>query len=137
MTMMAASAEFSRVAKRCGSLALRLERSHTARRCSPLGQTAIPPCVVRPEQTEGPYSVDQQINRSDIRVEPTTGVAKPGDDYVQDDIPQVVIEAGSRMKPGKPHGRVARTDFMVPPIGVSFEEAVTKLMRVQPPKRTR
>ena len=44
-----------------------------------LGQTAIPGCVVRPEQTEGPYFVDQQIDRSDVRVEPTTGVAKPGE----------------------------------------------------------
>jgi protocatechuate 3,4-dioxygenase beta subunit len=35
-------------------------------------------CVVKPEQTEGPYFVDQQLVRSDIRVEPSTGVAKPG-----------------------------------------------------------
>jgi protocatechuate 3,4-dioxygenase beta subunit len=33
---------------------------------------------VKPEQTEGPYFVDQQLVRSDIRMEPTTGAAKPG-----------------------------------------------------------
>ncbi|HKY09112.1 MAG TPA: hypothetical protein VJQ55_12750, partial [Candidatus Binatia bacterium] len=30
-----------------------------------------PPCVVRPEQTEGPYFVDEKLNRSDIRVDPS------------------------------------------------------------------
>ena len=38
----------------------------------------LPDCVVRPELTEGPYFVDRQLNRSDIRVEPTTGQAKAG-----------------------------------------------------------
>jgi protocatechuate 3,4-dioxygenase beta subunit len=38
----------------------------------------MPGCVVKPEQTEGPYFVDQQVVRSDIRVEPNTGAAKDG-----------------------------------------------------------
>jgi hypothetical protein len=38
----------------------------------------MPGCVVKPEQTEGPYFVDQQLVRSDIRVEPSTGAAKDG-----------------------------------------------------------
>jgi protocatechuate 3,4-dioxygenase beta subunit len=38
----------------------------------------IPSCVVRPEQTEGPYFVDEHLNRSDIRSDPTTGQVKPG-----------------------------------------------------------
>jgi protocatechuate 3,4-dioxygenase beta subunit len=38
----------------------------------------VPGCVVTPDQTEGPYFVDQQLNRSDIRVDPTTGVVKAG-----------------------------------------------------------
>ena len=38
-----------------------------------------PGCVVRPEQTEGPYFVDQQLSRPDIRSEPSTGMAKPGE----------------------------------------------------------
>jgi protocatechuate 3,4-dioxygenase beta subunit len=37
-----------------------------------------PSCVVRPEQTEGPYFVDRQIHRSDIRSEASTGLVKPG-----------------------------------------------------------
>ena len=36
------------------------------------------PCVVKPEQTEGPYFSDVQLNRSDIRSNPATGVVKEG-----------------------------------------------------------
>ncbi|MGH6692840.1 MAG: twin-arginine translocation pathway signal protein, partial [Gammaproteobacteria bacterium] len=32
--------------------------------------TRLPGCVVRPEQTEGPYFVDEKLNRSDIRSDP-------------------------------------------------------------------
>ena len=39
---------------------------------------ATPSCIVRPALTEGPYFVDEKLNRSDIRSEPTTGVVKPG-----------------------------------------------------------
>lgn len=39
---------------------------------------SMPGCVVKPEQTEGPYFVDQQLVRSDVRVEPSTGVARDG-----------------------------------------------------------
>jgi protocatechuate 3,4-dioxygenase beta subunit len=35
-------------------------------------------CVVRPEQTEGPYFVDTELDRSDIRSDPTTGQVEPG-----------------------------------------------------------
>ncbi len=37
-----------------------------------------PSCVVRPEQTEGPYFVDERLNRSDIRSDPTDGRVKSG-----------------------------------------------------------
>jgi len=37
-----------------------------------------PSCVVRPEQMEGPYFVDERLNRSDIRSDPTDGRVKPG-----------------------------------------------------------
>jgi len=37
-----------------------------------------PSCVVRPEQTEGPFFVDERLNRSDIRSDPTDGRVKPG-----------------------------------------------------------
>jgi protocatechuate 3,4-dioxygenase beta subunit len=35
-------------------------------------------CVVRPQQTEGPYFVDERLNRSDIRSDPTSGAVRPG-----------------------------------------------------------
>ena len=38
----------------------------------------VPACVVRPELTEGPYFVDNQLDRSDIRVEPSDGSISPG-----------------------------------------------------------
>jgi protocatechuate 3,4-dioxygenase beta subunit len=41
-------------------------------------QTTTPPCVVRPELTEGPYFVDDQLNRSDIRSEPSDGSVSEG-----------------------------------------------------------
>jgi protocatechuate 3,4-dioxygenase beta subunit len=39
---------------------------------------AIPACVVKPEQTEGPYFVDEKLNRSDIRSDPADGSVKAG-----------------------------------------------------------
>jgi protocatechuate 3,4-dioxygenase beta subunit len=38
----------------------------------------LPSCVLRPEQTEGPYFIDEQLNRSDIRVDPSDGSVRPG-----------------------------------------------------------
>jgi len=38
----------------------------------------IPGCIVRPELTVGPYFVDRQLERSDIRTEPGTGTVRPG-----------------------------------------------------------
>jgi len=35
-------------------------------------------CVVRPQQTEGPYFVDERLNRSDLTVDPVTGQARSG-----------------------------------------------------------
>jgi protocatechuate 3,4-dioxygenase beta subunit len=35
-------------------------------------------CIVTPDQTEGPYFVDEMLNRSDITVDPTDGSVKPG-----------------------------------------------------------
>ena len=42
------------------------------------GSGSVPGCVVRPAQTEGPYFVDERLNRSDIRSDPASGVIKPG-----------------------------------------------------------
>jgi protocatechuate 3,4-dioxygenase beta subunit len=35
-------------------------------------------CVVRPAETEGPYFVDEKLNRSDIRTDPLNGKVSPG-----------------------------------------------------------
>ena len=35
-------------------------------------------CIVTPAVTEGPYFVDERLNRSDLRSDPSTGAVKPG-----------------------------------------------------------
>ncbi len=40
--------------------------------------TTLPNCVVRPELTEGPYFVDEQLDRSDIRANSSTGTVSEG-----------------------------------------------------------
>lgn len=42
------------------------------------GAAGPPGCTVRPQQTAGPFFVDEGLNRSDIRSDPTTGAVKPG-----------------------------------------------------------
>jgi protocatechuate 3,4-dioxygenase beta subunit len=38
----------------------------------------LPPCVVKPELIEGPYFVDEKINRSDVRADTKSGAVKEG-----------------------------------------------------------
>src|SRR5262245_40843178 len=38
----------------------------------------VPACVAVPENTEGPYFVDRQLERSDVRTEPSTGAVRDG-----------------------------------------------------------
>jgi protocatechuate 3,4-dioxygenase beta subunit len=40
--------------------------------------SAVPACVVRPEVTEGPYYVDEDLVRSDIRSDPSSGTVREG-----------------------------------------------------------
>ncbi len=40
--------------------------------------TATPQCIARPELEQGPYFLDSQSVRSDIRADPATGQQKPG-----------------------------------------------------------
>lgn len=42
------------------------------------GSSSAPSCVVKPELTEGPYFVDEKLNRSDIRPDPSGGPAAEG-----------------------------------------------------------
>ncbi|MBC7871432.1 MAG: intradiol ring-cleavage dioxygenase [Chitinophagaceae bacterium] len=45
---------------------------------TPEATETLPACIVRPELTEGPYFVDDQLNRSDIRIDPSDGSIKEG-----------------------------------------------------------
>ncbi len=38
----------------------------------------LPGCIVRPAETEGPYFVDEKLDRSDIRSDPTDGSVRDG-----------------------------------------------------------
>ena len=42
------------------------------------GVARIPGCVVRPEMTEGPYFIDEKLDRSDIRTDPSDGMVSTG-----------------------------------------------------------
>jgi protocatechuate 3,4-dioxygenase beta subunit len=53
-----------------------------------------PVCLFRPEQTEGPYFVDEELRRSDIRPDPATGEITPG-------IPLELTVALSRAEDGR------------------------------------
>jgi len=55
-----------------------------------------PLCVVRPTQTEGPYFVDEQLNRSHIRSDPSGGAIKTG-------TPLSLTVAASRLGGGACH----------------------------------
>src|SRR4051812_50207551 len=39
---------------------------------------AMPACVLTPEQTEGPYFVDERLERSDVRSDPADTSVRPG-----------------------------------------------------------
>ncbi len=40
--------------------------------------SALPSCIVRPAMTEGPYFVDEKLNRKDIRSDPASKSVRPG-----------------------------------------------------------
>lgn len=41
-------------------------------------ESTLPQCIVSPELTEGPYFVDEKLERSDIRSDPSTGEVREG-----------------------------------------------------------
>jgi protocatechuate 3,4-dioxygenase beta subunit len=43
-----------------------------------LSEAEAATCLATPAQTEGPYFVEENLNRSDIRSDPATGAVKPG-----------------------------------------------------------
>src|SRR4051812_33119410 len=61
-----------------GSKGIALSQAATAAATAAGTAAALPNCVVRPALTQGPYFVDKQLERSDIRVEPSDNSVKPG-----------------------------------------------------------
>ena len=45
---------------------------------APSSSGKLPACIVTPKQTEGPFFIDERLNRSDIRVDPSDGSLKAG-----------------------------------------------------------
>ena len=41
-------------------------------------QQSLPACIITPQQTEGPYFVDERLDRSDIRTDPMDGSVREG-----------------------------------------------------------
>jgi protocatechuate 3,4-dioxygenase beta subunit len=64
----------------CGSGSTSSPTSPTSPTSTPAisSSPAATGCVVRPALTEGPYFVDERLNRSDIRTDPADGSTRPG-----------------------------------------------------------
>ena len=45
---------------------------------SPAALASLPNCIVKPELTEGPFFVDEKIERSDVRTDTNSGTAETG-----------------------------------------------------------
>jgi len=56
-------------------------------------RASLPDCMARPQQTQGPYFVDERLNRSDIRTDPLSGAVSPG-------VPIALTFLVSRVTPG-------------------------------------
>lgn len=52
--------------------------TEAAATASATAAVAVPSCIVRPALTEGPFFVDEKLNRSDIRIEPSDNSAIGG-----------------------------------------------------------
>jgi protocatechuate 3,4-dioxygenase beta subunit len=60
------------------SVATQAATSVPTQAASAANPATAPACIVRPALTEGPYFVDEKLNRSDIRSDPTDGSVKEG-----------------------------------------------------------
>jgi protocatechuate 3,4-dioxygenase beta subunit len=56
--------------------------SSAAASASATALASAPSCVATPQVTEGPYFVDEKLNRTDIRTDATTGTAREGAAFV-------------------------------------------------------
>jgi protocatechuate 3,4-dioxygenase beta subunit len=53
-------------------------RSTSSNAAAALSTGKLPDCILTPKQTEGPFFVDERLNRSDVRVDASDGSLKPG-----------------------------------------------------------
>jgi protocatechuate 3,4-dioxygenase beta subunit len=58
--------------------AVRADAPMAAEQETLIGHTDLPSCIARPELTEGPYFVDEGLERSDLRSDPADGSVKEG-----------------------------------------------------------
>jgi len=75
-----ASGDFTRPARRDALRLILASMLLPSVSSTPAAQTSVqsPGCALTPDQTEGPYFVDEHLERSDIRADPTTGALTPG-----------------------------------------------------------
>jgi protocatechuate 3,4-dioxygenase beta subunit len=62
----------------CGGGASSSPASASSTSSSSSSASSSSTCVVRPQLTEGPYYVDEMLNRSDLRSDPSDGTVRPG-----------------------------------------------------------
>ena len=71
---------------------------------TPASRTAMPApassCVATPEQTEGPFFVDERLNRADIRSDPATGTLSQGVPLALQFVVHAVSATGCALLPG-------------------------------------
>lgn len=80
------------VSRRRRTLAL-LGAAGTGMLAMPAAAQQRPACLLTPAQTEGPYFVDERLQRSDIRSDPADGSLRPG-------IPLALLLRVSSLAPG-------------------------------------
>lgn len=78
----AATATRARAGSTTAALGAKPTASVAAEPTAAANAATMPSCIVRPELTEGPFYVDENLNRSDIRSDPSTGALSEGIPFV-------------------------------------------------------
>lgn len=61
-----------------GKMVLKTAGAASAARGAAMPSQSVPACVVTPQETEGPYFVDELLYRTDVRSDPASGAVKDG-----------------------------------------------------------
>jgi protocatechuate 3,4-dioxygenase beta subunit len=78
LALAGAGAAVALVACAPGSTSIAQATATTGASSATSGSSKTPACVARPALTEGPYFVDEKLNRSDIRSDPSDGSIRQG-----------------------------------------------------------